>query len=616
MKRIGTVVLCLIVGAAFGLVAGLSMRPSKDSSAHSGTEQARDWTCSMHPQIHQPGPGRCPLCGMDLVPVVVSAPGKGSERLLVMSDTAMRLAEVRTEVVERRVVPVELRMTGKIAYDETRWRTLAMLTDALVDRSLVGYAGVKVRSGEHLAELYSPEVFSAVREMTAAGNERELADAAKRKLSLLGVSDREIERLRTAGRKDRAFVLDSPMDGTVTKWNVKQGQWLMKGENIGEIVDLSSVWAVLDAYERDVSWIRYGQKVEIEADALPGRKFSGVVGFVSQELRESTRTVMVRANVPNRDGGLKAGMFVHARISAHVADGGNVSVGELAGKWICPMHPESVSDAEGKCGICGMALVKAESLGYAASTETGEAAGALVIPATAPLITGRRAVVYVAVPGKRGEFEGREIVLGPRAGDYYLVKEGLSAGEQVVANGAFKIDSSLQIQAKKSMMQDATASALSLEAVIEASARCGDALASDDLKAAKEQALRAIDAVASVNVSGLDGIGAGEWKRTGGAISDAARSISGAADIAGARSAYESLSRAVLTGIRRFDPSPRMRIRVVHCPMAFENKGADWIQTGTDVRNPYFGASMLTCGEVRETLGGVDGGKKVDNERN
>ena len=124
---------------------------------------------------------------------------------------------------------------------------------------------------------------------------------------------------------------------------------------------------------------------------------------------------------------------------------------DMAGKWICPMHPSVVRNDTGQCDICQMDLVTTESLGFV-KAELSEQAP-LVIPATAPLITGKRAVVYVQKPNaNKPTFEGREVVLGPRAGDYYLVKEGLVEGELVVTNGNFKIDSALQIQAKPSMM--------------------------------------------------------------------------------------------------------------------------------------------------------------------
>jgi len=144
-------------------------------------------------------------------------------------------------------------------------------------------------------------------------------------------------------------------------------------------------------------------------------------------------------------------MFVRAVVRSKVAGAGRVMDEDMAGKLICPMHPSIVKTTAGQCDICGMDLVTTESLGYVTAAEPNEAP--LVIPASAPLITGTRAVVYVRLADKeKPTFEGREIVLGSRAGDYYLVKDGLAEGELIVTNGNFKIDSALQIQAKPSMM--------------------------------------------------------------------------------------------------------------------------------------------------------------------
>ena len=169
-------------------------------------------------------------------------------------------------------------------------------------------------------------------------------------------------------------------------------------------------------------------------------------------LDERTRTVRVRVNVANERGRLKPGMLVWAVAQAEVGAAGRAMSFALMGKWISPMHPEIVRDAPGTCDICGMALVRAEELGYGTGDEAGRETP-LVVPASAPLLTGKRAVVYVALG--EGLYEGREVVLGPRAGDYYLIREGLREGEEVVVNGAFKIDSALQIRAQPSAMYPA-----------------------------------------------------------------------------------------------------------------------------------------------------------------
>jgi Cu(I)/Ag(I) efflux system membrane fusion protein len=230
-----------------------------------------------------------------------------------------------------------------------------------------------------------------------------------------------------------------------------EGMYVNTGTPIYTVADLSQVWVRLDAYESDLPWIRYGQTLTFSTEAYPGEVFKGWISFIAPMLDPRTRTVKVRVNVPNPDGRLKPEMFVHALVTSQIAQGGKVMDPNMAGEWICPMHPSVVKDEKGTCDICGMDLVTTESLGYVAA----EAAGPLplVIPATAPLITGKRAVVYVKQPDTElPMFEGREVVLGPRAGDYYVVVSGLSEGELVVTHGNFKIDSALQIQAKPSMM--------------------------------------------------------------------------------------------------------------------------------------------------------------------
>ena len=227
--------------------------------------------------------------------------------------------------------------------------------------------------------------------------------------------------------------------------------YVTTGTPIYTVADLSEVWVKLDAYESDLPWIRYGQEVTFSAEAHPGETFKGWISFIDPMLDPKTRTVKVRVNVSNPDGRLKPEMFVRAVVQSQVVREGMVMDPNMAGQWVCPMHPSVVRAEAGTCDICGMDLVTTESLGYVAADEAGQPP--LVIPASAPLITGRRAVVYVEKPeSEHPTFEGREVVLGPRAGDYYIVESGLSEGQRVVTKGNFKIDSALQIQAKPSMM--------------------------------------------------------------------------------------------------------------------------------------------------------------------
>ena len=469
-KSLRILFLIIIVPAVFaiGYRAGRnSDRPlNPESHNHSVVDRktAEVWTCSMHPQIRQPEPGRCPICGMDLIPV---STGDEEERLgpreIRLSPNARKLAGISVTPVVRRHVSAEIRMVGKVAYDETRLAYITSRVPGRLDRLYVDYTGIRVKEGDHLIYLYSPELFAAQEELIQSlkaveelthhpGAEPAAArtlKAARKKLELLGLARSQIEEIERRGTPSEHLTINAPIGGVVVHKHAVEGMYVQTGTRIYTIADLSQVWVKLDAYESDLSWVRYGQDVELRAEAYPGEAFRGKVAFIDPFLDPKTRTVKVRVNVPNPDRRLKPEMFVHAVIHAGIAAGGVVIGPTLEGKWISPMHPEVVKDGPGTCDICGMPLVPAESLGYVAKmTEEPP----LVIPASAPIVTGERAVVYVESTGVDGVYEGREIILGTRAGDHYVVLEGLAEGEIVVVSGNFKIDSAVQIIAKPSMM--------------------------------------------------------------------------------------------------------------------------------------------------------------------
>jgi Cu(I)/Ag(I) efflux system membrane fusion protein len=316
--------------------------------------------------------------------------------------------------------------------------------------------------------LYSPELLSSQAELIQAlkavqnlrpqtselikRSTEATLEAARGKLRLLGLRKEQIEDIEKADRPTEHITIYSPISGIVIDKHAAEGTYVKTGTKIYTVADLSHLWVKLDTYESDLSWIRYGQEVEFATEAYPGEVFKGRISFIAPVLDPRTRTVKLRVNVPNPQGKLKPDMFVRAIVRSGIAQSGKVMEPDMAGKWICPMHPSVVKDTASQCDICGMDLVTTESLGYV-KAELPEQAP-LVIPASVPLITGKRAVVYVQLPDpNKPVFEGREVVLGPRAGDYYLVEEGLVEGDIVVTKGNFKIDSSLQIQAKPSMMQ-------------------------------------------------------------------------------------------------------------------------------------------------------------------
>jgi len=439
-----------------GTKAGVTAKPASAPTV---------WTCSMHPQIRKDGPGKCPLCGMDLIPATGGVSG-GGLRTLTVSPAARALMHIETSPVERKYVMHEVMMVGKVDYDETRLKYITAWVPGRLDRLYVDYTGVEVKKGDHLVYMYSEAVYAAQEELIGAlryARQRvrqtnpqdpkvDLVASAREKLRLWGLTDQQIRAIEQQKTPKDHITIYSPIGGIVIDKLRQEGDRVALGDRIYTVADLKQVWIHLDAYESDLNWIRYGQEVAFTTEAYPGEEFRGRIAFIQPVLDDKTRTVKVRVNVPNPDGRLKPEMFGHGVVHVKVAEGGRVVDAGLAGKWISPMHPEIIKDHPGTCDICGMPLVRAETLGFLAPSTVG-APKPLVIPVSAALVTGKRAVVYVELPGvKVPTFEGREIVLGPRAGDYYIVRSGLGEGELVVTHGNFKIDSEIQIQAKPSMM--------------------------------------------------------------------------------------------------------------------------------------------------------------------
>ena len=431
------------------------------------TEKKVIWTCSMHPQIRLEKPGLCPICGMELIPLVQDeTEEEGAAPTLKLSEASKRLAQIQTTRVSRRFVTADVRLAGKIDYQEPLVKNITAWVPGRIDELFVDYTGISVNKGDHLVSLYSPDLLTAQEELLQALKAmrsgqgvvgkaaRSTVEATRDKLRLWGPTPEQIKAIEKRGQTTDHLTIYSPISGIVIKKNATVGSYVKTGTVIYTVADLSKVWIKLDAYESDLPWLHYAQKVEFSMEAYPGEVFRGRIAFIDPVLNPRTRTITLRLNVDNRKGKLKPGMFVRATVKVKIAEDGKIIDTFLADKWISPMHPEIITDEPGDCPRCGMPLVEAESLGYV-SDDDDFIDAPLVVPASAVLITGKRAVVYVEVPDTdKPTYEGREIVLGVRAGDFYLVKSGLKSGELVVTQGNFKIDSALQIQAKPSMMSE------------------------------------------------------------------------------------------------------------------------------------------------------------------
>jgi len=306
---------------------------------------------------------------------------------------------------------------------------------------------------------------------------------------------------------------------------------------------------------------------------------------------------------------------------------------DLEDSWICPMHPEVIEDQLGACPKCGMDLIPAAEMG---NTDSYYQDDPLVIPATAPLLTGKRAVVYVRLPGEEPHFQGRQIVLGPRAGDWFVVREGLMEGELVVDKGAFRLDAELQLTGKVSMMSPdgggsgghnhggmsdpasmaemmphemswerlpANASfQTQLGALAKAYVGIQVGLAADDLGAAQSAATTTLAALDLMPHDGVAGDAHEMWMELEEQIRLPLEEIVATDQIDVARAFFLPLSSIMIETVQRYGTAGAGELKLTFCPMADDDNGADWLQFGDDIRNPYFGSQMLMCGEVIRTL--------------
>lgn len=406
--------LILFIGLTFGWIFFHSSghKDKVEVSTNKEVHKHTIWTCSMHPQIRLDKAGKCPICGMDLIPLKEDVSSGDSTAdvdpsVIQLSDEALALANVQTSVVSNENPVKELRLYGKIQPDERLMQSQTAHVNGRVERLWINYTGESVRKGQTLASLYSPELYTAQQELLEAAGmsnlqqKSYLLDAAREKLRLWSLTEQQITAIERSGKVSPILEIKSNTSGKVIAKQVNQGDYINQGAVLFQIADLSHVWAVFQAYEGDLPFLKQGNKIDFTLQAMPGKVFSGTVSFIDPVINPSTRTAGVRVELNNRDGKLKPEMFVTGNVKA------------------------SLSQYKHQ----------------------------LVIPQSAVLWTGKRSIVYVKMPKTSvPTFKMREIELGPSLSGAYVVLSGLKSGEEIVTNGAFSIDASAQLEGKQSMM--------------------------------------------------------------------------------------------------------------------------------------------------------------------
>jgi Cu(I)/Ag(I) efflux system membrane fusion protein len=583
MKAPAILVIALLAGTAGWFARSHLPMTARLGTNASETRRVLFYQSPMHPWIHSAKPGKCTVCGMDLVPVFEGETPASDHQISLASNSIVAIG-IQTEAVRRQDLNRTLRFTGVIDDDDSRHRILSAYVDGRVEALFLHHEGAEIVAGERLASIYSPTLLSAVREYIALSSTQPSATAAgsllagaRNRLHQLGLSEAQISNLpSTVNDTHPAIDILSPMGGTVVKRIAYAGQYVKEGDPLFELADFSVMWLKFDAYERDLPWLHAGQSVQITTPSLPGRVFTNAIAFIDPNLDPASASAKVRVEIPNPLGSEteKTQRILRHRLSADVQVQARIS-------------------------------------------------NVLTVPRTAILNPGGHPRVFVELAA--GRYEPREIALG-RTGD--LVREvlgGLVEGERVVTQGGFLLDAQAQLAGvvaatdtpdSSSRGSDRATNRPSLTSLtpppvaqpvamtpedrarlrtfLVAADAVGAALAEDNftLFNTRVEALRQRSKTlpALPSMPALTGFTALIPVATASSLPDARRSF------------YPMSQRLVELGRQlRSSADGFGDVRMYKCPMtrrAFPDapSTANWIQLTNVQRNPWFGREMPDCG--------------------
>lgn len=392
--------------SAAGSVAG------SESSAELGPPDAiHHWTCSMHPSVRQQGPGKCPICGMELIPVTNAQEAQG----IVMIDEARRqLIGVKTGPVVEGPMRQSFRAVGQVTYDESKLSDVNLKVQGWITKLFVNQTGQRVSAGQPLFSLYSPELYNAQQDLllatkgasasassaSGATTRTDLGRAARQRLHLLGLTEGQIANIEKSAAPSENVTISSPASGFVIEKNVVEGASVDPGMRLFRIAALNKVWVEADVYEGDLRHVHLGQVAKVTLDFLPGRLYEAKVSYIYPYLDPKNRTVRVRTELANKDLDLRPGMYATIELAA---------------------------DAEPR----------------------------LQVPAAAVVYTGPRRLVFLDLGD--GRFRPQEIRVGSQAEGMYEVLDGLHAGDVVATSGVFLIAAEARIRTAAKYWDDTSA---------------------------------------------------------------------------------------------------------------------------------------------------------------
>lgn len=545
--------------------------------------------CSMHPDVQQAMPGNCPICGMDLVIKPSDEPQteddhEGShdhdennhdpdsqssnaqlsrEDRVFLASHNVRNLELETDVVKASLFELDFKLPGRVELDPRRSVRMSSYVEGRLDELFINFEGAYVDKGDIVATIYSPEMINAQQELITLSNSIPVREGLIRssmvKLQRLGMSDEDIEAIKSTGVIMETIPLRAPSSGYVHGLKVLPEQYMQRGESLFLINDHRQLWLVVEAYEYQLPYLKVGQQISWEFTQHNSNSFlnnshdevlSGSIEYISPELSTATQTAAVRLTLDNLSANVRPNQL-------------------LVGHLQVPFDDAQV----------------------------------LTIPYSAIMWTGEKSFVYVSKEMDSGSYyELREVVTGPHTDGQVVIFKGLSEGERVVSQGTFMVDAAAQLSNKPSMIQNNDLATrfidtLDVKELVDEYLELKNYLVIGELTKAVDSGNSFLGLVNK----NLDMAELNEVSKTDlASLHTSLQLLAEASDLTGIRTYFVDVSNALVHLAKQY---PLKNTRYIQfCPMANAGDGAYWLSEESEIRNPYYGDMMLRCGETIEQL--------------
>ncbi len=556
MKKYSIYIGCIIGGILLGYFIFSNSSHSKMEHHHDETSESTQWTCSMHPKVIKNEFGDCPICGMDLVPVKTTTTELESNQFK-MTKNAIALANIQTSIVgDENSSNHSILLSGKITENEEKQQIQISEFSGRIEKLFVNTTGEFVKKGQLIATVYSPELVAAQQELLTVGalkdTQPNFYNAIRNKLKLWKLNENDIAKIEETQKVIVNFPIYANISGTVSEKLVAQGESIQKGQTLIKTIDLKNVWTVFDVYEKDIAYFKVGQELLIQTNANT-KTYRAKISFIDPVLNTRTRTVALRAVIQNTANNLKPGMFVKGTVALKKDDNNKI----------------------------------------------------VFVPETSVLWTGKRSLVYVKTDKTAPIFEMREVILGKKQNTFYEIINGVSLGDEIVTHGTFTVDAAAQLQGKKSMMnreQDLKKETLSptiekqFENVINVYMELKNALINGDTSLAAKKSEIFRKELENIPLKDREQINI-HWN----ILHKTSKGIHKNVDLKQQRKQFQIISDNLIAVVKKMTKI-KTPLFIQFCPMANNNNGAYWLSKEKQISNPYFGNTMLTCGETTQII--------------